>query len=87
MLMILTSDDRVYLDHTSEHPRGIDHMTCAEAEAYIAQNQFGEAAMLPKIEASIQYLRSGTDRRAVITNLEHAMAAVEGRAGTLITTA
>lgn len=85
MLMILTSDDRVYLDHTSEHPRGIDHMTCAEAEAYIAQNQFGEAAMLPKIEASIQYLRSGTDRRAVITNLEHAMAAVEGRAGTLIT--
>lgn len=85
MLMILTSDDRVYLDHTSAHPRGIDHMTCSEAEAYIAQRQFGEAAMLPKIEASIQYLRSGANRKAVITNLEHALKAVEGRAGTTIT--
>lgn len=85
MLMILTSDDRVYLDHTSKHPKAIDHMTCDQAEEYISQNQFGEGAMLPKIEASVHYLRSGSDRKAIITNLENAEAAIEGRAGTTIT--
>lgn len=85
MLVILTSEDRVYLDHTSACPRAINRMTASEAQEYISQNQFGEAAMLPKIEASVHFLQSGSGRQAIITNLEHAQAALEGCAGTLIT--
>lgn len=84
-LVILTSDDKVYLNHTSDSPIPIDSMTVSQAQDYIVQNQFGEAAMLPKIEASVQFLLSGSGRRAIITNLENLEAAMEGRAGTLIT--
>ncbi len=84
ILMILTSDDRVYLDHTSENPRPVAHMTVSEAQQYISDGQFGEAAMLPKIQASVDFLSAGTGRRAVITNLENALAALDGKAGTMI---
>lgn len=84
-LVILTSDDRVYLDHTSDHPTPIDHMTISEAQDHIASRQFGEVAMLPKIEASISFISSGSGRKAIITNLENVEAAMEGKAGTTIT--
>ena len=40
--------------------------------------------MLPKIQASVSFLKTGEGRRAIITNLEHALNALEGKAGTII---
>lgn len=84
ILMILTNDEKVCLDHLTDCPKPLTHLNVEEAERYIKDNQFGETAMLPKIQASISFLKTGEGRRAIITNLEHALNALEGKAGTII---
>lgn len=84
ILMILTNDEKVCLDHTSNHPRPVAHMSIPDAINHIADGQFGEAAMLPKIQASVDFIKAGEGRKAIITNLEHALEALEGKAGTVI---
>lgn len=84
ILMILTNDEKVCLDHLTDCPKPLAHLNVEEAEHYIKDNQFGETAMLPKIQASVSFLKTGEGRRAIITNLEHALNALEGKAGTII---
>jgi len=84
ILLILTNDDKVYINHMSDSPIPLNKITTAEAKAYIADKQFGETAMLPKIQASVDFIESGTNRKAIITNLENVMDAVSGKAGTVI---
>lgn len=84
ILMILTNDEKVFLDHTSASPRPLDKLDTDTAEEYISQGQFGETAMLPKIRASVDFIKSGEGRQAIITNLEHALDALDGRSGTII---
>ena len=84
ILMILTNDEKVCLDHLTDCPKPLAHLNVKEAERYIKDNQFGETAMLPKIQASVSFLKTGEGRRAIITNLEHALNALEGKAGTII---
>jgi carbamate kinase len=40
--------------------------------------------MLPKIEASIDFLKAGKDRCAIITSLDKALDSVYDKAGTVI---
>ena len=41
--------------------------------------------MLPKIEAAITYISKNPGAKTIITDLEHAVDALKGRAGTVIT--
>jgi carbamate kinase len=41
--------------------------------------------MLPKVEAALRFVESGSGRRAVIASLEKAPQAMKGESGTLIT--
>ena len=84
VLMILTNDEKVEIDLDTDHPAKLDAITVDQAKEYIGQKQFGAAAMLPKIQASVDFLEKGTGREAIITNLEHAVAALEGKTGTRI---
>lgn len=84
ILLILTNDDKVYIDHLSDSPIALDTITTAQAKAHIADKQFGETAMLPKIKASVEFIETGENRRAVITNLQNAVDAVAGKGGTVI---
>lgn len=84
VLMILTNDEKVEIDLDTDHPTKLDAITVDQAKEYIGQKQFGAAAMLPKIQASVDFLEKGTGREAIITNLEHAVAALEGKTGTRI---
>ncbi len=85
ILLILTSVPNVFLQFGQNGQKAITSMNIAEAEKYIADNQFGVSDMLPKINASISYLRSNPSGRAIITTAENAIAALEGKAGTVIT--
>lgn len=84
ILMILTNDEKVCLDHTSDCPKPLGHLGIEEAEKHIADKQFGEAAMLPKIQASVDFIKAGKGRKAIITNLDSALDALAGKAGTII---
>jgi len=59
-------------------------MSLEEAEGYIQEGQFESSSMLPKIEASVDFLRNGSNRKAIITSLDKAKASLEGKAGTLM---
>ncbi len=84
-LIILTGVDYVYRDYTSEKPTPIEHMTAAEAKELIAQGQFEEGTMLPKIEAAVAYLEKVPQGSVLITSLAQVKDAVRGKMGTLIT--
>ncbi len=85
LLIILTSVEQVFENFNTESQKGIASMTISEAKDYIAQGQFGEGDMLPKIEAAIAYLDSVPAGRVLITSIAHAPEAMKGRTGTVIT--
>ena len=82
--IILTSVEQVYKDFGKETQTPIDKMTVAEAEQFIADKQFGEGDMLPKIEAAIHYLKAVPDGSVLITSIDKTNDAIKGKTGTLI---
>jgi carbamate kinase len=83
-LVILTGVDRVAVNYKKPDMKYFDRMTVAECEKYMAEGQFPKGSMGPKIEAACDFVKRGGSK-VLITDLEHATAAVDGKAGTLIT--
>ncbi len=84
-LFILTAVDHVCVNFGKPDQREIHEMSTGEAEKYLAEGQFGEGSMKPKVEAAISFVRSGWGKRAVIASLENAPRAMRNESGTLIT--
>lgn len=82
-LIILTDIDRVYLDFLSGARRPLARLGAAEAARHLAQGEFLPGSMGPKIEAAIEFVRSG-GQRVVISLPEQLGAALNGAAGTTI---
>ncbi|MDO5539478.1 MAG: carbamate kinase [Eubacteriales bacterium] len=85
VLLIITNDEFVDIDIHTDHPVSLGKITVSEAGEHIEKGQFGKAAMLPKIQASVDFVSQKAGREAIITNLEHALDAIEGKTGTVIT--
>ena len=68
-----------------QRQRDLDRLTAAEAHEYIKQGHFAPGSMLPKVESCLQFVEAGGT--ALITSLEKAREALQGRTGTLITNA
>jgi len=83
ILMILTDVERVYLDYNKPGQRPIDTMTVRECRNFLEQGQFAAGSMGPKVESAIRFLESG-GARVIITSLELAEDAIQGKAGTTI---
>lgn len=84
-LIILTGVEQVYKNFEKEDQEGISSMTTDEAKAYIAEGQFGEGDMLPKIQAAIDYLEKVPEGSVLITSIQKTAKAVKGKTGTVIT--
>lgn len=82
-LVILTDIDCVYLDFLSSARRPLAHLNVAEAAQHLAQGEFLPGSMRPKIEAAIEFLRSG-GQRVIICLPEQLDAALKGEAGTTV---
>ena len=85
MLVILTAVEKVAVNFGKPDQADIDVMDAAQARAYIEQGQFAPGSMLPKVEACLEYVEARPQGRALITSLECAAEAIEGRTGTIIT--
>jgi carbamate kinase len=83
-MLILTDVDAVYLDYGMPNQRAIPTMTISQAEKWMSLGHFKEGSMGPKVESAIEFVRKG-GKRAVITSMEKAVAALAGKAGTTIT--
>ena len=84
MLFILTAVEKVCLNYNTEEQRELDTMTVSEAKAYIEEGHFAKGSMLPKIEACLDFLESKPGAKAVISSLESAKPAIEGKTGTVL---
>lgn len=82
-LVMLTGVERVALDFGKPTQRLLSEITAADAARYMAEGQFPPGSMGPKIGAALKYLERG-GQRVIITSLEHAFEALQGRAGTRI---
>ncbi|GAB1433189.1 carbamate kinase [Spirochaetota bacterium] len=80
-LLILTGVDKVAVNYKKPDMKVLDSLSLADAERYMAEGQFPKGSMGPKIEAAMDFIKRG-GKTVVITSLEKAQAAVEGKAGT-----
>jgi len=82
-LMILTDVERVALRYGTPEQRDLNQLSLADARRHLADGEFPQGSMGPKVEAAVRFLENG-GQRAVITSLERAREALDGEAGTEI---
>ncbi|MDR1113122.1 MAG: carbamate kinase [Bacteroidales bacterium] len=63
---ILTDIPKVYINYKKENEQAIDKMTIADAKRYLAEGQFAEGSMAPKVRAAIYFVENG-GRECIIT--------------------
>lgn len=83
-LVILTAVEKVAINYNKPDQKELSSLTVAEAEQYIKEGHFAPGSMLPKIEAALMFVKSKPGRKAIITSLDKAVDALEGKAGTTI---
>jgi carbamate kinase len=84
ILVILTDISQVKLHYKTPQEKGLTQITVAEAKKYHAEGHFAKGSMEPKVRAAIRFIESGGER-AIITSLDKATDALDGKAGTTIT--
>lgn len=83
VFMILTEVEKVAVNFNKPDQRDLDELTIEEANKHIADGQFAPGSMLPKVEAAMKFVQSGNGKRAIITSLDKAIDAIEGKTGTV----
>ncbi|MBP0724554.1 carbamate kinase [Bacillus sp. RG28] len=83
-LLILTAVEKVAINYGKDNEQWLSELSVEEAEEYIKEKHFAPGSMLPKIEAAITFAKSKPGRKVIITSLDKANVAVEGRTGTVI---
>lgn len=84
-LIILTEVEKVAVNFNKPDQQDLAHMTYAEAEKHCADGQFAPGSMLPKVQAAMKFVKANPDKKAIITSLDRAIDALEGKTGTVIT--
>ena len=86
MLIILTAVDRVSINFHKPDEKELSTMTVTEAEKYISEGHFAPGSMLPKVQSCIDFVKNNKHNgTALITSLEKARDALDGKTGTIIT--
>jgi len=83
-LVVLTAVEQVAINFGRPDQRNLSKMTVEEAKSYIEEGHFAPGSMLPKIKAALTFVEAKAGRKAIITSLEKARAAISGTAGTVI---
>ena len=81
LFLISTAVEKVAINFNKPNQQWLDQITAAEARQYIEEGHFAKGSMLPKIQAILRYLDNG-GKKALITDPEHILPALEGKTGT-----
>ena len=84
LFIVLTGVDYVFVNYNKPDQAKLEHVTVAQLEEYIKQEQFAPGSMLPKVEAAIAFVNGRPEGKAVITSLENLGALIESESGTII---
>jgi len=81
--LILTDVEKACLNYNKPGQQELDKITLSEAERYLEQGHFIMGSMGPKIQAAIRFVK-WSGKQAIITSLNSAFEALEGKTGTHI---
>ncbi len=82
ILLFLTGVEKVFLHYKTAEEQPLTTIRASEAKEYISKGYFEAGSMLPKIEASFQFISSAPSRQAIITHIVKAKDAIHGKTGT-----
>ena len=85
MLVILTAVDRVCINYNKPDQKELETLSVDDAKRYMAEGQFAPGSMLPKVESCLQFVQGNPKGKALITSLDRAKEAMDGKTGTVIT--
>ncbi len=85
ILMILTEVEKVAINFNKPNQQDLEQISLAEAAQYMEEGHFAPGSMLPKVEAAMRFVRAFPQKRAIITSLDKAVEALEGKTGTVLT--
>lgn len=75
--------EKVCLNFNTPEQIGLDRVSVKTMQKYLSSGHFGTGSMAPKVEAAIEFARTH-GKKAIITSLDKALDALEGRTGTHI---
>lgn len=84
LLIILTAVEKVAIHFHKPDEQWLDRLSVEDAERYLAEGQFADGSMRPKIEAALAFAKSGPGRTTLITMLSKAKEGIEGKTGTVV---
>ena len=83
-LVILTAVDNVYINYRKENEKKLENVSINEMEQYLSEDHFAKGSMYPKVQASLNFVKNGKNRVAIIASLSNATEAFKLKAGTII---
>ncbi len=83
-VLFLTIKENMIINRDTPDEKILEHISVDEAISYIEDGQFQAGLDKPKMEAAVEFVATGENRRAVITTLENAKAGLAGKKGTII---
>ncbi len=84
ILLILTAVSSVTIGFGTDHEQPIGEVSLAELQQYVEAGEFAPGSMLPKVQAAMEFAKIRSENVAIITSIEQAEDALDGRAGTRI---
>ena len=83
-LVILTAVDNVYINFKKPNEIKLEKVSTTELEKYLEEGHFAKGSMYPKVQACLNFVKSGNGKTAIIASLDNAKEAFKGKAGTII---
>ena len=83
-LVILTAVDNVSIDFRKENEKKLEEVSTTELEKYLEEGHFAKGSMYPKVQACLNFAKSGKGKTAIIASLDNAKDAFKEKAGTII---
>ena len=84
IFLILTAVEKVCINYNTANQQELDFLTPKMARQYMQTGEFKEGSMLPKIEACLSFVEHSRGGQALITSLDKASEALQGKTGTII---
>ena len=84
IFIILTEVEKVAINFNKPEQKNLSQMTVSEVKKYIEEGHFAAGSMLPKVLAAMKFVEVNPEKLAIITSLDKAVEALEGKAGTVI---
>lgn len=86
-LIILTAVKNVFINYNKPNQQKLEKVTVSQLESLIDENQFASGSMLPKVQASIDFVKNNKkpNAEAIITSLDNVQGYLKDGSGTIIT--